>query len=300
MTTPPSTARERSSRTVAPPRSTRRPVDLDRGCHDSIQPRRGRVRAVTVPFFSGADVERAVSPHEAYDAVKAAFIAHAKGDWTMQPKLYVTNYPAGDFRAMPALGGGHALLKWVTSFPGQPGEGPPHGDRARAALRRRDRSARGAARRGRGDGAAHGRCRRDRGRDAVPRGSRVDRRDRLRRQRRRDGADVPRARRRRRTCGIVDPARAAFVADRLGATVAASREEALACDIVVTVTPGTRAALPRGIASRRPARLDDGSRRARQGRGRSRQSSRAPTSSATTGSRRATAASSRPESRRAS
>ena len=43
----------------------------------------------------------------------------------MQPKLYVTNYPAGDFRAMPALGGGHALLKWVTSFPGNPARGLP-------------------------------------------------------------------------------------------------------------------------------------------------------------------------------
>ena len=43
----------------------------------------------------------------------------------MQPKLYVTNYPAGDFRAMPALGGGHALLKWVTSFPGNPAQGLP-------------------------------------------------------------------------------------------------------------------------------------------------------------------------------
>ena len=43
----------------------------------------------------------------------------------MQPKLYVTNYPAGDFRAMPALGGGHALLKWVTSFPGNPAKGLP-------------------------------------------------------------------------------------------------------------------------------------------------------------------------------
>ena len=41
------------------------------------------------------------------------------------PKLYVTNYPAGDFRAMPALGGGHALLKWVTSFPGNPAKGLP-------------------------------------------------------------------------------------------------------------------------------------------------------------------------------
>src|SRR5204863_6016871 len=43
--------------------------------------------------------------------------------WTMPPKVYVTNYPAGDFRAMPALGGGHALLKWVTSFPGNPARG---------------------------------------------------------------------------------------------------------------------------------------------------------------------------------
>src|SRR5262249_59193356 len=43
----------------------------------------------------------------------------------MPPKTYVTNYPAGDFRAMPALGGGHALLKWVTSFPGNPLQGLP-------------------------------------------------------------------------------------------------------------------------------------------------------------------------------
>ena len=43
----------------------------------------------------------------------------------MPPKLYVTNYPAGDFRAMPALGAGHALLKWVTSFPGNPARGLP-------------------------------------------------------------------------------------------------------------------------------------------------------------------------------
>ena len=72
-----------------------------------------------------AAVEEAVTPHEAYDAVRVAFVAHARGEWTMQPKLYVTNYPAGDFRAMPALGGGHALLKWVTSFPGNPARGLP-------------------------------------------------------------------------------------------------------------------------------------------------------------------------------
>ena len=80
---------------------------------------------MSIAVFSGADVERAVSPHEAYDAVRDAFVAHARGEWTMQPKLYVTNYPAGDFRAMPALGGGHALLKWVTSFPGNPAQGLP-------------------------------------------------------------------------------------------------------------------------------------------------------------------------------
>src|SRR5215207_10609745 len=78
-----------------------------------------------VPFFSARDVETAVSPSVAYDAVREAFQAHARGEWTMQPKLYVTNYPAGDFRAMPALGGGHALLKWVTSFPGNPSRGLP-------------------------------------------------------------------------------------------------------------------------------------------------------------------------------
>ena len=78
-----------------------------------------------IPFFNGRDVELAVSPNEAYEAVRNAFVAYARGEWTMQPKLYVTNYPAGDFRAMPALGGGHALLKWVTSFPGNPARGLP-------------------------------------------------------------------------------------------------------------------------------------------------------------------------------
>src|SRR5918996_3727732 len=78
-----------------------------------------------VPFFSARAVRAAVPPALAYEAVRAGFIAYARGEWTMQPKLYVTNYPAGDFRAMPALGGGHALLKWVTSFPGNPARGLP-------------------------------------------------------------------------------------------------------------------------------------------------------------------------------
>lgn len=74
-------------------------------------------------FFGGEAVREAVSPQRAYDAVRDAFIAYARGEWTMPPKVYVPAYPAGDFRAMPALGGGHALLKWVTSFPGN----RPHG-----------------------------------------------------------------------------------------------------------------------------------------------------------------------------
>ncbi len=80
---------------------------------------------MSVPFFGAAAVEAAVPPAIAYGSVREGFVAHARGEWTMQPKLYVTNYPAGDFRAMPALGGGHALLKWVTSFPGNPARGLP-------------------------------------------------------------------------------------------------------------------------------------------------------------------------------
>src|SRR6059058_850675 len=52
-------------------------------------------------------------------------MAYARGEWSMPPKVYVGAYPAGDFRAMPALGGGHALLKWVSSFPGNPTLGLP-------------------------------------------------------------------------------------------------------------------------------------------------------------------------------
>src|SRR5690242_8147932 len=78
-----------------------------------------------IPVFSRADVEAAVSPERALEAVRDAFIAYANGAWTMPPKVYVPAYPAGDFRAMPALGGGHALLKWVTSFPGNPAQGLP-------------------------------------------------------------------------------------------------------------------------------------------------------------------------------
>jgi len=78
-----------------------------------------------IPFFNGTQVRKAVSPESALEAVREAFIAYARGEWTMPPKVYVPAYPEGDFRAMPALGAGHALLKWVTSFPGNPDHGLP-------------------------------------------------------------------------------------------------------------------------------------------------------------------------------
>jgi ornithine cyclodeaminase/alanine dehydrogenase-like protein (mu-crystallin family) len=43
----------------------------------------------------------------------------------MPSKVYVPAPPDGDFRAMPASGGGYAVLKWVTSFPGNPERGLP-------------------------------------------------------------------------------------------------------------------------------------------------------------------------------
>src|SRR5437763_2698557 len=78
-----------------------------------------------VPLFTAEAVYEAVSPERAVEAVRDGFVAHARGEWTMPPKVYVGAYPAGDFRAMPALGAGHALLKWVTSFPGNPARGLP-------------------------------------------------------------------------------------------------------------------------------------------------------------------------------
>src|SRR5437870_5596452 len=78
-----------------------------------------------VPLFTGRHVYQAVSPERAVEAVREAFVAYAKREWTMPPKVYVPAYPAGDFRAMPAHGGGFALLKWISSFPGNPSRGLP-------------------------------------------------------------------------------------------------------------------------------------------------------------------------------
>jgi ornithine cyclodeaminase/alanine dehydrogenase-like protein (mu-crystallin family) len=67
----------------------------------------------------------AVSPAAAIEATRDAFLRHHSGEWVMPAKIYLESPPYGDFRAMPARGGDLALLKWVTSFPGNPAHGLP-------------------------------------------------------------------------------------------------------------------------------------------------------------------------------
>ena len=67
----------------------------------------------------------AVSPAAAIEATREGFLRHHAGEWVMPAKVYLDSPPYGDFRAMPARGGDLALLKWVTSFPGNPEQGLP-------------------------------------------------------------------------------------------------------------------------------------------------------------------------------
>ena len=156
----------------------------------------------------------------------------------------MTGHPAGDFRAMPALGGGHALLKWVTSFPGNPALGLPtvsgvvilsNADTgvveavmdagSVTALRTGAAAALGAETLGRP------------GVSAAVIGAGVNGRA---------AARSLKALGRVVALWDVDGERAHSVAAGLGVGVAASREEALAADIVVTVTPGKQILLPEG------------------------------------------------------
>lgn len=75
--------------------------------------------------FSHDEVLNTVSPAAAIAAVRDGFVRHHRGEWTMPPKVYLQSPPHGDFRAMPALGNGLAMLKWVTSFPRNPSAGRP-------------------------------------------------------------------------------------------------------------------------------------------------------------------------------
>jgi ornithine cyclodeaminase/alanine dehydrogenase-like protein (mu-crystallin family) len=163
----------------------------------------------------------------------------------MPPKVYVPAYPAGDFRAMPALGAGHALLKWVTSFPGNPAKGLPtvtglvllsdasNGMLLAAldagsvtALRTGAAAVLAAETLGRPDAAT-----------AAVIGAGVN------------GVAAARtfvARGREVMLWDVDEARARSAAEAVGGRVATSREEALGADLLVTVTPGHEVLLPEG------------------------------------------------------
>ena len=198
-----------------------------------------------IRFFSGEHVREAVSPERALAAVREAFVAYARGEWTMPPKVYVPAYPAGDFRAMPALGGGHALLKWVTSFPGNPAQGLPTvtglvllSDATNGTLKAAlDAGAVTALRTGAAAVLAAETLGRDDASTAAVVGAGVN------------GEAAARtfvARGRRVLLWDVDRSRAESVAERLGADVAASREEALAAAVVVTVTPGREVVLAEG------------------------------------------------------
>ena len=198
-----------------------------------------------VPVFSGRSVERAVSPDRAIEAVREAFIAHARGEWTMPPKVYVTAYPAGDFRAMPALGAGHALLKWVTSFPGNPAKGIPtvmgvvlvssaEDGRLLALL---DAGAVTSIRTGAAAVLAAETLGRADAETAAVVGAGVN------------GEAAARtfvARGRAPLVWDIDETRAQAVAARVGGRVAATRADALAADLLVTVTPGREVLLPEG------------------------------------------------------
>jgi alanine dehydrogenase len=91
---------------------------------ESISSNVGNTRAV-VPVLDASAVLAAVSPEAAIERTRMAFERHASGEWTMPAKVYLDSPPHGDFRAMPARGDGFALLKWVTSFPGNSERGLP-------------------------------------------------------------------------------------------------------------------------------------------------------------------------------
>jgi alanine dehydrogenase len=198
-----------------------------------------------IPVFGAAAVEAAVPPERAVEVVRDAFVAYAQGDWSMPPKVYVPAYPAGDFRAMPALGGGHALLKWVTSFPGNPAFGLPtvtglvllsdaSNGMPEAVL---DAGAVTALRTGAAAVLAAETLGREDARAAGVIGAGINGRAVARTFVAR-GWDV--------LVWDIDAGRAEETAAAVGARVAERREDALAADLIATVTPGHEVIFPAG------------------------------------------------------
>jgi ornithine cyclodeaminase/alanine dehydrogenase-like protein (mu-crystallin family) len=146
---------------------------------------------------------------------------------------------------MPALGAGHAALKWVTSFPGNPERGLPTvtglvllSDASTGELRAVfDAAAVTALRTGAAAVLAAETLGREDARSASVVGAGVNGRA---------AARTFLARGRAVALWDVDPARAEAAASELGCSVASSRDEALAADVVVTMTPGHEVLLPEG------------------------------------------------------
>jgi ornithine cyclodeaminase/alanine dehydrogenase-like protein (mu-crystallin family) len=78
-----------------------------------------------IPVLDHDAVLAAVSAGHAIGLVRDALVRFHRGEWAMPPKVYLESPPFGDFRAMPARGDGVASLKWITSFPGNPAHGLP-------------------------------------------------------------------------------------------------------------------------------------------------------------------------------
>jgi ornithine cyclodeaminase/alanine dehydrogenase-like protein (mu-crystallin family) len=192
-----------------------------------------------VPVFAARDVDAALDPSEAVEAIREAFVEHARGAWTMPSKVYLEAPPDGDFRAMPAAGGGWAVLKWVNSFPGNPDRALPtvsgvvilseaETGQLRAIL---DAGAVTALRTGAAAVLAAETLARPTVAPAAVVGTGVNGRA---------VAQTFLAREREVQLWDARPEQARRVADELGegATVAADLADALAADVVVTVTPG--------------------------------------------------------------
>jgi ornithine cyclodeaminase/alanine dehydrogenase-like protein (mu-crystallin family) len=78
-----------------------------------------------IPVLSHDAVLAAVSPAQAIERTRQAFVRHHAREWAMPPKVYLDSPGHGDFRAMPARGDGLAMLKWISSFPDNPEHGLP-------------------------------------------------------------------------------------------------------------------------------------------------------------------------------
>lgn len=193
---------------------------------------------MSVPVFSARHVLGALDAGQAVEAVRRAFLEHARGSWQMPAKVYVET-SEGDFRAMPASGGGYAVLKWVTSFPGNPARGLPTvggvvllSDARTGELRAQlDAGAVTALRTGAAAVLAAEALARPTVAPAAVVGCGVN------------GRAVARAfvaREREVLLWDVRPEQARLVAEELGgrASVAGDLAEALAADVVATVTPG--------------------------------------------------------------